>query len=49
MKANYRINFVKFMNCDQFAENYELEPSMNFDNNNCNCDLIHNHLKIVYF
>ena len=39
MKANYRINFVKFMNCDQFAENYELEPSMNFDNNNCNCDL----------
>jgi len=39
MKANYRINFEDFMNCDQFAENYELEPSMNFDNNNSNCDL----------
>ena len=39
MKANYRIQIQNFMNCDQFAENYELEPSMNFDNNNCNCDL----------
>ena len=38
-KADYRIKFVNFMNCDQFAENYELEPSMNFDNNDCDCDL----------
>ena len=39
MKAKIRINFEKFMDCDQFAENYVLEPSMNFENNNCNCDL----------
>lgn len=39
IKAKHRINFEKFMNCDQFAENYILEPSMNFDNNNNNCDL----------
>ena len=39
MKAKNRLNFEKFMNCDQFAENYMLEASMNFDNSNCNCDL----------
>lgn len=38
-KAENRINFETFMNCDQFAENYILEPSMNFDNNNPNCEL----------
>ena len=39
MKAKNRLNFEKFMNCDQFAENYMLEPSMNFDSTNCNSDL----------
>lgn len=40
MKAKKRINFEKFMNGDQFAENYLLEPSVNFDdNNNGICDL----------
>ncbi len=33
-KALCRINFEKLMDCDQFAENYILEPFMNFENNN---------------
>lgn len=39
VKAAYRINFEKFMDCDQFADNYVLEPSMNYDINNNNIDL----------
>ena len=35
-KALCRINFGKLMDCDQFAENYILEPYMNFDSNNDN-------------
>ena len=40
-KALCRINFGKLMNCDQFAENYFLEPYMNYDNNSNDFDLLY--------